>query len=184
MFTIRELQILARLIGHHVSTNFDRNGDDIGQLYDKLLRLYPSAGTEGPFAATIRHPYGARPMIDVSTNAVEEGLVITLPWHPAPAEPDLHFVGSDWFLNAADIPAGLVQALLDCARPGDAEPAVRALRDAYTVTGDPASCRDYLRGYGAWEAEELADHEQNLDRLVWLTGNELAESGEAHFSTY
>ena len=31
---------------------------------------------------------------------------------------------------------------------------------------------------------ELADHEENLAKLVWLTGCDLSETGEAHFSAY
>ena len=39
---------------------------------------------------------------------------------------------------------------------------------------------------GLWRVgrSELADHEANLDRLVWLTGCALAEQGEAYFSAY
>ena len=33
---------------------------------------------------------------------------------------------------------------------------------------DPETLRDELREYGAWEDEELADHDENLSRLLWL----------------
>jgi hypothetical protein len=32
-----------------------------------------------------------------------------------------------------------------------------------------------LREYGAWDAEELADHEQNLQRLLWCAAGNIAE---------
>jgi folate-binding Fe-S cluster repair protein YgfZ len=32
-----------------------------------------------------------------------------------------------------------------------------------------------LKEYGAWGAEELADHEQNLRRILWLAGGDIAE---------
>lgn len=32
-----------------------------------------------------------------------------------------------------------------------------------------------LKEYGAWDAEELADHEQNLQRLLWLAAAEITE---------
>lgn len=41
-----------------------------------------------------------------------------------------------------------------------------------------------LASYGAWDDEQLADHDENLRRLVWLTGCDLRETGEAYFSTY
>lgn len=35
--------------------------------------------------------------------------------------------------------------------------------------------RRELKEYGAWDAEELADHEQNLQRLLWVAGCDVAE---------
>lgn len=31
-----------------------------------------------------------------------------------------------------------------------------------------ALLRDELREYGAWDDEDLADHDQNLSRLLWI----------------
>jgi hypothetical protein len=33
---------------------------------------------------------------------------------------------------------------------------------------DPERLILELREYGAWDAEELADHEQNLQRILWI----------------
>lgn len=33
---------------------------------------------------------------------------------------------------------------------------------------DPAILREELRDYGAWSDDELADHEANLHRILWL----------------
>jgi hypothetical protein len=35
-----------------------------------------------------------------------------------------------------------------------------------------------LRGYGVWEDEELADHEANLARLLWIAACDVDEMGE------
>ena len=40
----------------------------------------------------------------------------------------------------------------------------------------PETVREELRGYGAWDDEELADHAQNLQRLLWLAACDIAES--------
>lgn len=32
-----------------------------------------------------------------------------------------------------------------------------------------------LRGYGAWDEHELADHDENLQRLLWLAAGDIAE---------
>jgi hypothetical protein len=97
---------------------------------------------------------------------------------------ELHFTGSDWILDAAEIDPALLQDLLDCGGPGDASGAVAYVRQTYQVTGDEKTCAAYLKGYGAWEPEELADHDANLDRLVWLTGCALGEGESAYFSAY
>jgi hypothetical protein len=63
---------------------------------------------------------------------------------------------------------------LSCSQPGkDAEADVwRArqdpkLREALSQL-DPEKVKEELRGYGAWDREELEDHETNLGRIVWI----------------
>lgn len=41
---------------------------------------------------------------------------------------------------------------------------------------DPQVLQDELREYGAWDAEELADHDQNLQRLLWLAAGDITDS--------
>ena len=40
---------------------------------------------------------------------------------------------------------------------------------------DPAILRDELREYGAWGENELADHDQNLQRLLWLAAGDIVD---------
>jgi hypothetical protein len=40
---------------------------------------------------------------------------------------------------------------------------------------NPAVLAEELKEYGAWDAEELADHDQNIQRLLWIAGNDVAE---------
>lgn len=40
----------------------------------------------------------------------------------------------------------------------------------------PALLRRELAEYGAWDKAELADHAQNLQRIVWLAAGDLADS--------
>lgn len=40
---------------------------------------------------------------------------------------------------------------------------------------DPEKLRSELRGYGAWDADELADHDQNLQRILWLAAGQIVE---------
>lgn len=96
----------------------------------------------------------------------------------------LHYSGSDWMIERGDLSDALREALLDCGARGDASEAVAFVRSQFTVTGEEEACRAYLSGYGAWEDDELADHDANLDRLVWLTGCGMREEGSAYFSAY
>jgi hypothetical protein len=96
----------------------------------------------------------------------------------------LHFDGADFAVSASELSDNLRAALMDCGAPGDAQEAVDYVREAFTISGNPEACAAYLKGYGAWDAEELADHDRNLDRLVWLAGCDLREQGEIYFCTY
>jgi folate-binding Fe-S cluster repair protein YgfZ len=35
--------------------------------------------------------------------------------------------------------------------------------------------RSELRAYGAWDSEELQDHEQNLQRILWIAAGNIRE---------
>lgn len=39
----------------------------------------------------------------------------------------------------------------------------------------PDAIRDELREYGAWDADELADDEQNRARIVWIAAGNIRE---------
>ncbi len=40
---------------------------------------------------------------------------------------------------------------------------------------EPDTLARELKEYGAWDANELADHEQNLQRLLWLAAGDIVE---------
>jgi len=48
---------------------------------------------------------------------------------------------------------------------------IRAQLDAIP----PALLAEELRDYGAWSTEELADHEQNKARILWLACGDIVE---------
>ena len=54
-------------------------------------------------------------------------------------------------------------------------PSVRKQLDAL----DPARVAAELREYGAWDAEQLANHDDNLDRLLWIACCDLREESRA-----
>jgi len=40
---------------------------------------------------------------------------------------------------------------------------------------DPDILRCELKDYGAWDADELADHDANLDRVLWIACCDIRE---------
>jgi len=42
----------------------------------------------------------------------------------------------------------------------------------------PGDLRQELKEYGAWDEKELADHDQNLQRFLWLAGGDIAENSK------
>ena len=41
---------------------------------------------------------------------------------------------------------------------------------------NPAILVDVLREYGAWDTEQLADHDQNIQRLLWSLAGDIVET--------
>ncbi len=67
-----------------------------------------------------------------------------------------------------------------CSHPGQCDGDVRAVSSLPKVRAqlakvNPATLRAELEEYGAWSEGELADHAQNLQRLVWLAAGDIAE---------
>lgn len=67
-----------------------------------------------------------------------------------------------------------------CSHPGPCDADVLALSQVPTVARQlrkiPAEVlAAELKEYGAWDAVELADHNQNLQRLLWLACGDITE---------
>ena len=78
-----------------------------------------------------------------------------------------------------ELPLTLEQARA-ASHPGKCDADVAALRTEPEVARqlaalDPDKVRAELKEYGAWEPEELADHDANLSRVVWIAAGNIAE---------
>jgi hypothetical protein len=68
-----------------------------------------------------------------------------------------------------------------CFHSGDCEPEVRYLITCYPKIRqqlqkiEPTLLVKVLKEYGAWNTTELADHEMNKIRLLWIATGDLAE---------
>jgi hypothetical protein len=70
--------------------------------------------------------------------------------------------------------------------PGvDAAPLVEALSDVPRIKKqleeiDPEVLKGELREYGAWDEEMLADHEDNLGRILWIAAGDIMDDPESY----
>jgi hypothetical protein len=67
-----------------------------------------------------------------------------------------------------------------CSHPGPCDNDVDDLRTVPAIRRqldklEPSLVAECLKEYGAWDDEELSDHEQNLNRLLWIACCDLAE---------
>lgn len=73
-----------------------------------------------------------------------------------------------WFHDRMAIQAPPLEAVLDCSAPGQpADESVAYWVERLNFDGPAWLIREHLSGYGAWDAAELCDHQQNLQRLFW-----------------
>ena len=49
---------------------------------------------------------------------------------------------------------------------------------AQLATINPTHLAAELQEYGAWDKEELADHTQNLQRILWIAAGNITEDDE------
>lgn len=66
------------------------------------------------------------------------------------------------------------------AHPGQCDADVLALSKLPVIARQlrllrPKDVSAELRGYGAWDAQELADHSQNLQRILWIAAGNITE---------
>lgn len=82
-------------------------------------------------------------------------------------------------LGRIELQMTLAQAR-SCSHPGPCDADVALLRQAPAIQRQlnrlkPTLVADCLREYGAWDGDELADHDLNLNRLLWIAANDISE---------
>lgn len=87
---------------------------------------------------------------------------------------------NEWFNDRQALQAPPPQCVHDCSRPGqDASEAVDYWVDRLQLDGPAWLIREHLSGYGAWEPGQLANHQANLGRLLWLWCCDLREDPDS-----
>jgi hypothetical protein len=81
------------------------------------------------------------------------------------------------FYTIEDIPESHRDIFLSCHHQGRCDDDVKDAEPFFTVD-DFDGLREHLKGYGAWDSEELKDDSANLQRLLWLGAGDIQERGE------
>jgi hypothetical protein len=81
-----------------------------------------------------------------------------------------------------DIPESHRELFLGCYHSGQCDEDVK-VASKYFAVDDPDGLRNYLKEFGAWDAEELADDEANLRRMLWTASADLQERGDFYLGT-
>ncbi len=73
------------------------------------------------------------------------------------------------------------QAVADCSHSGacDSDVAFWLPKLPQIAAIDPEKLRAELKEYGAWDAEELADHGANCARILWIAAGNIKEESRA-----
>lgn len=67
-----------------------------------------------------------------------------------------------------------------CSHPGQCDADVLQLSNKPAIKRQlakiqPELLASELKEYGAWDSEELTDHDQNLQRLLWIACGDIAD---------
>ena len=71
------------------------------------------------------------------------------------------------------------QCVIDCSHSGPCDQDVAYWLPKVNLDLDPDNLALDLGEYGAWEPEELQDHDLNLARILWLACGDLQEEIDA-----
>lgn len=85
---------------------------------------------------------------------------------------------SEWFdSTGCSIKEPPDECIRDCSGQGRVDEAVDYWVRKLGFEAPAWKLRRYLRGFGAWEPDELCDHQQNLRRLLWTWCGQLSDEG-------
>jgi hypothetical protein len=77
-----------------------------------------------------------------------------------------------------ELPQNLIDSI---PSSGAADNAVAEARQYFNIEVPENDLRRFLKRYGAWDAEELSDHDANIDRLIWLACLDCRENETTYF---
>ena len=77
-----------------------------------------------------------------------------------------------------------LECICDCSGAGDRDDDVGRWVDRLEFDGPAWLFRDYLKGFGCWDAADLCDHDENKKRVLWIWACNAWEDPEAYAFLY
>jgi len=77
-----------------------------------------------------------------------------------------------------------LECICDCSGAGDRDDDVGRWVDRLEFDGPAWLFRDYLKGFGCWDAADLCDHDENKKRVLWIWACNAWEDPEAYGFLY
>ena len=91
---------------------------------------------------------------------------------------------NQWFHGRESLRQLPPECVCDCSGSGDRDADVSAWVDRLEFDGPAWLFREYLRGFGAWDASALCDHDENRKRVLWTWACNCAEEPGAYDYLY
>lgn len=60
------------------------------------------------------------------------------------------------------------ECVMNCSGPGQKDESVEYWAKKLKLEIDPKKLASELKEYGAWNGTELADHDENIRRIIWI----------------
>jgi len=83
---------------------------------------------------------------------------------------------NDWFEDRQMVQDLPQECIDDMKGPGAKDDAVAYWVEELDFDGPAWLIREHLKGYGAWDKAQLCNHQDNLQRLLWIHASDLAEN--------
>ena len=77
-----------------------------------------------------------------------------------------------------------LECICDCSGAGDRDDDVGGWVDRLEFDGPAWLFREYLKGFGCWDATDLCDHDENKKRVLWIWACNAREDPEAYGFLY
>ena len=81
-----------------------------------------------------------------------------------------------WFKGRESTRTLPPECIAECSASGDQYDTVKFWVEKLNFDGPVDQFKEYLDGFGCWDDEELKNHEENKQRVLWIWANDCYEN--------